>query len=209
MRVKAVLFDLDNTLIDFMKLKNLAVEQAIAAMVDAGLPMEKEKARELLVAQYRKYGIEYPEIFQRFLEIATGKIDWSILAAGAVAYRKVEVGFLEPYPHVVDVLLELKLRGYTLGIVSDATALKAWMRLSAMRLSKMFDFVITIDETKERKPSEIPFKKALEKLKLKPSEILFIGDSPKRDIAGAKAVGMKTALALYGTTEKQRRPSER
>ena len=35
-------------------------------------------------------------------------------------------------------------------------------------------------------------------LGLKPEEILFVGDNPGRDIAGAKKVGMKTALAKYG-----------
>ena len=36
------------------------------------------------------------------------------------------------------------------------------------------------------------------KLGIKPEEILFVGDNPKNDINGAKKLGMKTALALYG-----------
>ena len=42
--IKAVLFDLDMTLIDFMKMKNMACTEAIDAMIDAGLKMNREKA---------------------------------------------------------------------------------------------------------------------------------------------------------------------
>ena len=44
--IKAIIFDLDNTLVDFMLLKNNAVEAAIHAMVDAGLDMSYDEARE-------------------------------------------------------------------------------------------------------------------------------------------------------------------
>ncbi|MCK4635104.1 MAG: HAD family hydrolase, partial [Candidatus Aenigmarchaeota archaeon] len=57
---------------------------------------------------------------------------------------------------------------------------------------------LTLSETGEKKPSKKPFEMAIKKLKLKPDEILFVGENPERDIKGAKSVGMKTALALYG-----------
>ena len=41
----------------------------------------------------------------------------------------------------------------------------------------------------------------MEQLQLEPQEVLFIGDSVERDITGAKAVGMLTALAAYGTKD--------
>jgi len=44
----------------------------------------------------------------------------------------------------------------------------------------------------------MPFKLLLKKLRLKPSQVLFVGDNPDRDIKGAKKMGMKTALAKYG-----------
>ena len=43
--IKAVIFDLDNTLVDFMKMKRRAIEEAIPAMVDAGLEITPEIAR--------------------------------------------------------------------------------------------------------------------------------------------------------------------
>ncbi len=196
--MRAVLFDLDNTLIDFMRMKKLSCEAAISAMIDAGLSMEKGAAYSLLFDLYGVHGIEHQEIFQKFLEKATGKIDYKILSRGIHAYRKMQAGYLEPYPHVRSTLIALKARGLRLGIVSDAPRLKAWMRLTEIGLTDFFDVVVTLDDTGKAKPHEMPFRAAVRELGEKAEEILFVGDNPGRDIEGAKKIGMRTALAKYG-----------
>jgi len=196
--IKAVLFDLDNTLIDFMKMKKHSCSAAIGAMIGAGLNVEHDKAIKMLFGLYDKYGLEEKTIFQKFLKKIEGRIDYKILASGIVAYRKVRTGFLEPFPNVDYVLLKLKSLGIKIGIVSDAPKLKAWIRLVSMKLSNYFDVVVTFEDTKQHKPSKLPFKAALKKLKLKPHECLMVGDWPERDIKGAKAIGMRTCFARYG-----------
>ena len=196
--MKAVLFDLDNTLIDFMRMKKISCEAAISAMIDAGLTMEKDKAYKTLFDLYGVHGIEHGEIFQEFLKKVAGKIDYKILTRGINAYRKMQVGYLEPYPHVRSTLIALKGKGLTLGIVSDAPRMKGWMRLTEMGIVDFFDVVVTLDDTGKRKPSSLPFKAALKELKARPEEILFVGDNPERDIEGAKKMGMRTCLAKYG-----------
>jgi len=196
--IKAVIFDLDNTLIDFMKMKQISCDAAISAMIDAGLNVNKDKATKILFSLYDEYGLEEKQIFQKFLKRLTKKIDYEILASGIVAYRRVRAGFLEPYPHVTDVLFELKGLGIKLAIVSDAPRLKAWIRLVSMKVNHLFDFVVTFDDTKEMKPSTMPFKVAFKKLKVKPRQCLMVGDRPERDIKGAKRLGMLTCFAKYG-----------
>ncbi len=196
--MKAVLFDLDNTLIDFMRMKKISCEAAISAMIDAGLRMDKDRAYKELFALYGVHGIEHGEIFQKFLEKAVGKVDYRILSKGVAAYRKMQAGYLEPYPHVRSTLIFLREAGLRLGIVSDAPRIKAWMRLAEMGITDFFDVVVAFDDTGKKKPSTLPFRAALRELGLLASEILFVGDNPSRDIAGAKRLGMKTALAKYG-----------
>lgn len=196
--IKAVLFDLDNTLIDFMQMKRNSCEAAISAMIDAGLKIKKEKALKKLFKLYDKYGLEDKKIFQKFLKEEKGKIDYRILANAIVAYRKVRTSYLQPFPHTDYVLIKLKAKGIKLAIVSDAPRLKAWLRLMAMKIGNFFDVVVTFEDTKELKPSNLPFEAALKKLKLKPQECLMVGDLPHRDIEGAKKLGMKTCFAKYG-----------
>lgn len=202
MAIRAVLFDLDNTLVDFMRFKKKCSEAAIRAMVDAGLPMKEEKAAKLLFKMYKKHGIENQDIFSKFLRKAYGKVDYRILASGISAYRKMKAGYLAPYPKIRDTLIKLKAKGLVLGIVSDAPRMQAWLRLAEMSLLEFFDFVVALEDTGKLKPSKLPFRQAIKKLGLKPEEILFVGDNPKRDIRGAKSVGMLTALAKYGQAVK-------
>jgi putative hydrolase of the HAD superfamily len=199
--IRAILFDLDNTLIDFMKMKKRSCEEAMSAMIGAGLPLDKVTGLKILFELYDKYGIENKKIFQEFLKKTIGKIDYKILASGIVAYRRIKEGFLQPYPHVQNTLLNLKVKGLKLGIVSDAPRMRAWLRLAAMNLTDYFDVVVTFDDTKKRKPHALPFKTALLRLGMKPNEVMMVGDWPERDIKGAKKVGMKTCFARYGYVE--------
>lgn len=196
--IKAVLFDLDNTLIDFMKMKRVSCEAAITAMIGSGLNVEDDKALRILFELYDKYGLEEKRIFQKFLKKVAGKIDYKILANGIVAYRRVRSGFLEPYPNVDYVLLKLKNKGIKLGIVTDAPRLKAWIRLASMKLSNFFDVVVTFEDTKKLKPSKMPFEAALRLLNVSPKQCLMVGDWPERDMKGAKKLGIKACFARYG-----------
>ena len=196
--IRAIIFDLDNTLIDFMKMKRISCEQAIDAMIDAGLSIPKKKALEILYKIYEKKGIEDPRIFQKFLKRITGKIDYRKLAYAITAYRQARTGFLHPYPGTKRTLLKLKEKGLKLAIVSDAPKFKAWLRLVAMKIDDFFDVVLALEDTGRAKPSRMPFRAALKQLKLKPSQCLMVGDRPNIDLKGARQLGMKTCFARYG-----------
>lgn len=203
--IKLVLFDLDNTLIDFMWMKRLSCEAAMKAMIDSGLKIKKEKGLKILFSLYSKYGIEYQRIFQVFLETVLGRIDYKIMGAGIAAYRKVKEGLLYPYSNVIPTLKALKKKGYRLGIISDAPRIQAWIRLAAMGMHKEFDMVITFEDTGFKKSTALPFRAVLKKAKLRPEEVLMVGDSIKRDIAPAKKLGFKTVFAKYGSEDKKAR----
>jgi putative hydrolase of the HAD superfamily len=196
--IKGILFDLDNTLVDFMKMKNSSVEAAADAMIDAGLDMPKDKILKELFLIYEREGIEHQFTFDKFLEERFDYVDYKILASGINAYRRQRLASLVTYPHVQTTLLELIRRGIRLGVVSDAPKLQGWLRLVQLGLQHMFDPVVTFDDTGIRKPAPEPFLKGLEGLRLQPEECLMVGDWDARDIIGAKALGMKTAFARYG-----------
>jgi len=198
--IKAVVFDLDNTLVDFMAMKGQAIEAAIRAMQDAGLKLPEEEIKARINEIYKQKGIEFQSVFDELLYNEFSKIDYKILSSGVIAYRRAREAALVPYPHVYLTLMELTKMQMKLGVVSDAPAKEAWLRLTYLNFHHMFDAVVTFDESRERKPAPGPFRKVLDKLGVKANDALMIGDWAERDVVGAKQVGMKTVFARYGDT---------
>src|SRR5512140_1098326 len=198
--IKAVIFDLDNTLVDFMSMKRQAIEAAVHSMIDAGLRLPPEEVRERINAIYQERGIEFQSVFDQLLYDIFQKVDYKILSAGIIAYRRAREAALVPYPHVSMTLFALLKRGLKLAVVSDAPAREAWLRLCSLNFHHLFDCVVTFDDTRERKPSPVPFLRALKSLKTQPHETLMVGDWPERDVVGAEQVGITTVFARYGDT---------
>jgi len=193
--IKAIIFDIDNTIIDFLEMKKKSLGPAVDAMIDAGLDMDKDAALEKIYELYGTYGMEYKLIFQEFLS-AVGQSSYKILAAGIIGYRSMRE--VKPYPGMIQVLEGLKEKGLKLAIVSDAPSLKAWIRLTYMDIQDMFDVVVAFDDTKHAKPSSLPFEKALSELGVERGEVLMIGDKPDKDVKGAQEMGFVSCFAKYG-----------
>jgi HAD superfamily hydrolase (TIGR02253 family) len=198
--IKAVVFDLDNTLVDFMAMKRQAVDAAITAMIDAGLNMTVASIKGEIDRIYQEQGIEYQRVFDTLLQASLGRIDYKVLSAGIVAYRRAREAALKPYPHVSATLMELVKHGVKLAIVSDAPTREAWLRLCYMNFHHIFDYVVTFDDTGKRKPDPAPFRMVLDLLEVEPHEAIMVGDWAERDMVGAAAIGMRTAFAKYGDT---------
>jgi len=195
-----VIFDLDNTLLDFIRMKNLAIEAAVSGMKEAGLDVDAQESKDEIMEMYAEGGWENQKIFDEFLVRKVGVVNNKFLAGGVIAYRSAREASLQVYPNVNKTLLELLKMGVKLAVVSDAPSREAWMRIYQLNLHHVFDVVVTFDETGVRKPSPVPFQLALDRLKIKAEDALMIGDWPERDVVGAKQLGIRTVFARYGDT---------
>ena len=98
--IKAVIFDLDNTLTDFMRMKENAVDAAVEAMVDAGLRFPPDRIKGKIYEIYEREGIEFQNVFDVALAELLGEVDFKVQAAGIVGYRRAREASLVLYPHV-------------------------------------------------------------------------------------------------------------
>ncbi|MCH7819058.1 MAG: HAD-IA family hydrolase [Candidatus Marinimicrobia bacterium] len=197
--IRALILDLDNTIIDFVRLKRNAIDSGLSSMAEAGMIFDKEEAQKRIMEIYEEKGWEYQEVFNDFiLETNNGILDYKFLASGIVGYRRAKEVSLVPYPQVTSTLFKLAKRGLKLGIVTDAPSREAWLRLCYLNLHNVFDEVVTSTDTGKLKPAPEPFKEILKRLQVSADEALMIGDWPERDMVGAAAVGMKSVFARYG-----------
>ncbi|MEE9166961.1 MAG: HAD-IA family hydrolase [Candidatus Neomarinimicrobiota bacterium] len=198
--IRAVIFDLDNTLLDFIKMKKSAVSAAVSAMLEAGLDVDPEQAFEDIIGLYKTKGWENQEVFDDFLRENSGHVNHKYLAAGIVAYRRAREASLMLYPNVLRTLVALAKMRVKLVVISDAPTREAWLRIYYLNLHHLFDLVLTFDDIGERKPSAKGFRLVLKELHLDADEVLMVGDWPERDVVGASKLGIRTVYARYGDT---------
>jgi putative hydrolase of the HAD superfamily len=204
--IRAVLFDLDNTLVDLMRMKRTASDAAARAMVAAGadFPFSSDEAGDILFGDYLQ-DLESDTVFADFLKkhhrqrlsLSQHHVD-RITAHAVDAYLKAKMLQTEPYAGVRRTLIALTRAGFRLGVLTDAPRFKAYQRLAAAGLVDFFEFVLTFTDSDARKPHEKTFRAALDLFGMPPQQVLMVGDWPEKDLAGAKAVGMRTAWAAYG-----------
>lgn len=102
------------------------------------------------------------------------------------AYRNIE-----PAKNVLDALSIARDEGMRMAALSD---FPIGVKLKAMGIDEYMDFAISSEELGHFKPSMTPFRVLCEKLGIRPEEILYVGDSYRKDIIGANNAGMHTCL---------------
>jgi putative hydrolase of the HAD superfamily len=193
-KFRAVLFDLDNTLLNFWEFKKEAGRAAAKAMVEKGLPDTEKKIYKRIFEVYDEYGVEYQKTFYSVVKhynVEVGQAE-RIQQAAIIAYLQEKFRVLRPYPEVKETLHKIK------KVAKVGPRNKAWMRLVLSGLDSEFETVVTVDDTKVHKPHRAPFESALRRLGVEAKDVLFVGDNNDRDMVGAKNLGMKVCLAKYG-----------
>lgn len=198
--MKAILFDLDNTLIDFLSFKQETAKAVAIELKRHGWKLTEQQTYDKIFQIYQEKGIEYQKTFADLVygENYQGNQAEKLQQAAIIAYNRYKYQTIKPYFGVMDMLDSLKKKGLKLAVLTDAPRNKAWQRLVLAGLENYFDEVGTYQDTQEHKPSKTPFLRMCDLLKVEPKDCLFVGDNPSRDIKGAKEVGMKTAWAKYG-----------
>jgi putative hydrolase of the HAD superfamily len=187
--VRAVLFDLDNTLVRFVDAQ-LAACGAVVDLVGAGT------ADGLFACFLRPvHGFESPAHIGDYLASIGSAADTGEAAA---RFESAKLAALAPYAGVADVLGTLRDAGLPLAVVSDADAQHAAARLERCGLAGYFEVVVTPDVTGERKPAATNFLYALDLLGAGPADAAMVGDSLRRDIEPANRLGLLSVHAAYG-----------
>ena len=199
--IKAIIFDLDNTLLDFMKMKSISINAAVDGMIKSGMSIDKDKSLTEIFNIYDNKGYEHQEVFNEFIINKLGSINYKYLAAAIVEYKKAKEISLGLYPEVIPTLKKIEHMNLKLGIASDAPSREAWIRLYSLNIHNIFQDVVTFNDTGYHKPAKQPFIRISKMLDVSLKECMMVGDWPDRDIKGANQVGMKTAFAKYGSTE--------
>ena len=194
-QIRAVLFDLDGTLLHTSP--DLAAA-ASAALAECGHPLVDAAQVEQFVGK----GIDV--LVQRCLrhigQPDDGPVFETLRAAYMRHYEALNGVHATPYPGVFEGLDALRDAGYKLGVCTNKTGRFTQPLLARCNMASYFDVVVSGDTTARKKPHPDMIEYAANRWGTRVSEILFIGDSGN-DTAAARAAGCPVWVVPYGYNE--------
>jgi len=182
--LKAVLFDLDGTLVDTGEFILQSYDFALKQQGFQGIT--KERVAELA-------GMPLHSCYNRIAPMG----DVEKFVRDHRAFQEKNLRMVREYKKTERLLEKIKKNGVKIAIVTGRYRKSSEMLLEKIGLKKAINALVCGDDFNESKPAAMPFKKAAEKLGIKARECLVVGDGCA-DITGGKAAGCKTCRAMYG-----------
>lgn len=222
MIVKGIIFDVNGTLTDirtnewhddvYRVISNLLSYQGIvleASVVKFFYFQGMKEQRAACVDRYPEY--DAVKVFREIIAQHATDFTRALPAAKleqlprflAETHRAASRFLLQRYPGVEETIRHLH-PNYRLAIISDGQTTSAVAELNTLGLSGYFDPIVVSGDFGYRKPDERLFTTALSAMKMKSSEVLYVGNDMYRDVYGAQRVGIKTVFfkSNQGTQEK-------
>lgn len=199
--VRAVLFDLDDTLFDHLHCARTAltcVHQSMPAFAAAAFDaFSRAHARVLEEVHARvvagEIGIDEARrarFQQLFVEAGVAPVDADV-AAAAEMYRVSYIAARQPVPGALALLDTLKPR-VKIGIVSNNLLREQQAKVESCGFGPYIDALVVSEEAGVAKPDPKIFEIALDRLGVDPVETVMVGDSWSNDVAGGAAAGLRT-----------------
>lgn len=194
-QIKAVLFDLDNTLMDRDWTFREFAGQLIREKLKVSDPEERERILAYMIESDADGYRPKEGFFQELIETLpwTAKPDLTELKA---YYDKNYMSHARVMDHAVDALEACKSLGLKLGIITNGFSHLQHGKIDLLELRRHFDAIIVSGDIGIKKPDERIYRIALEKLGAAPEETIIVGDHPRNDIWGASKVGIRGVWLL-------------
>ena len=207
--IKAVLFDLDDTLYrecDFVEQAFGSVAAIMAEHLTKKGVKQETQTPEMLTRQMMELmeAEGRGEIFNRLCE----QYDMDIPVQELVQVYRETRPVLSLYPDGEELLTWLEEKKIGTGLITDGNAQVQHNKIRALGLDKRLDVVLASYDLGYTKPDTEAYTYCIEKLGAAPGEAVYIGDNPLKDFIGARRIGMKTVRIIRPEGMHMRRRAE-
>jgi len=186
---KAIIFDMDGTLVD----SSVTIVNAIN-YVRKNLDLE-EMQRELILEKVNDPHLNPAEFFYEVPAFTEEHEAWF-----SNYYTENHEQELQLYDGIIQLLKNLKEKGFVLAIATNAYRGSTLESLSHLKVLEYFDSIACYDDVPKGKPSPDMLEKNLKDLNVSTNECIFVGDS-KRDLLAAEALSMDYTMINWGFSD--------
>lgn len=186
--IKAVLFDLDGTLLN----RDESVKRFIEDQYDrlhqwiGHIPKETYIAR-FIELDNRGYVWKDKVYAQLVAEFSVDLTAEALLQDYLNEFCRCCV----PFPNLISMLQQLKSCNLILGMITNGFWKFQMDNIKALQIDSYFEVILVSEWEGIKKPSTEIFHRALERLQVRPEESVYVGDHPENDVKAAKAAGLK------------------
>ena len=191
-RVKAIIFDLDDTLYDCSGTLVLKRKKLAAKIISKAIKYSEAEALKLQLELEDRLGPK-ADIAREIASLHNLPEEFCKEMTNAINTLDVEGAVL--FPDIMDSINELRNIGYKLFLVTFGNREMQKKKINTLGLESAFDEIII---TENPRGKEKCFKEILTKYGLKPEQVLCVGDKIKDEIEVGKRLGMSTALMKHG-----------
>lgn len=204
---KAIIFDLDDTLMDTTgQVTEKGQLRAIKAMVKAGLPLSYKRAVRYRNKLIRKKGVHAHHIPLMVKNLVKNPAEAKrLLYMGLKAHHTTPIKNIKPLPGTIKLLEGLRKKGCRLYIVSHGLKKTQMKKIKKLKIGKYFDRIFiddSHDESFKEEFFEHIIKDEIENNKLKPEDIISVGNRIDSEIMLSNKLGLTTVLMVHGRYSK-------
>ncbi|KQL42083.1 L-2-haloalkanoic acid dehalogenase [Bacillus sp. FJAT-25509] len=186
--IKAVIFDLDGTLLDRDRSLKLFIKTQYKKYFRELKHIPEKHYIERFIELDNKGYVWKDKVYQQLLqEFSISSLTWEQLLEDYI--NSFQYSCI-PFQNMEYVLKELKNRGIRLGMITNGFTKLQSLNLKALGIHNYIDTILISEQEGIKKPHAEIFLRALEKLGVNPEESLYVGDHPENDVIGAQNVGM-------------------
>lgn len=201
--IRAVLFDLDDTLHDDTHAFTTAAQEVAAEVaaehgIDA-LALKKAYIAEAEGFWHRLTANELQTKLSQWRSTMWGNAlrsvgldDPHLAERSATNYNIYRKKYFALFPGALDLLRELKAKDVKLALLTNGVSETHREKIALLQIAEYFDAIFLADEVGMVKPDPLLFAHACTKLRTSPSESAMVGDRYERDISGALSAGLFT-----------------
>jgi len=195
MKIKAIIFDLDDTLYDCTgSLIEASRRRAARALVEAGLPCTEDEIYAMqkeLSDKHGPYHLVFDEIVNKY------HADKSLVGIAFKAYNSSEVTEIKPFPDVIPTLKELKEKGYKLILLTVGVHERQEKKIQILGLKPYFDDMV-INDQEIGLLMEDCIRDLIGRYNINAGESIMVGDKARDELRTAKSMGMVTVQMMHG-----------
>lgn len=185
MKYKAILYDIDGTLLDTFDMNMYPLMQII----------REELGQEWTLEQVRPFYAQ-PGL-KTIAELGIRDVD-TVYARWVAYVNAYETGAV-PYPGMVDALTRIREAGIRQAVVSSKMRRQYEIDMGRYGMDAYMETAVLAEDTESHKPDPAPILECLNRMNLRPEEVIYIGDTLP-DLQAARNAGVAFGLAGWGTT---------